>query len=324
MKNKIILSGLFVFAMILNASLVRTVSAIGTAPNLGIAASFAVLAGTTVTNTGTSRVIGDVGVSPGTTITGFTSEMVVGTVYAGDAVAAQAQTDALVAFNNLAGQACDTILTGQDLGGLTLTPGVYCFADSAQLTGTLTLNALGDPKAVFIFKVGSTLTTASNSSVLLINSANACNVFFQVGSSATFGTDTLFQGNILTRASVTLNTRASLNGRALALEGAVTLDTNNINNVCNLGPTAAAVSISGRVTTASGRGIRNVTITMIDASGNERGAQTTAFGYYHFNDVMAGETITLTAKARRFRFNQSSIVRTTNESVTDAIFVSEQ
>ena len=187
-------------------------AAVGTAPSLGGAAGFAVLAGTTVTNTGPTQVIGDVGVSPGTEITGLTPGMVVGTIYAGGAVAAQAQTDALTAYNDLAGQACDTILTGQDLGGLTLTPGVYCFSSSAQLTGTLTLDALGDPNAVFIFQIGSTLTTASDSSVLLINSANPCNVFFQVGSSATLGTDTSFEGNILARASITLNTRAVLRG----------------------------------------------------------------------------------------------------------------
>ena len=126
-------------------------------------------------------------------------------------------------------------MTGQDLGGLTLTPGVYCFSSSAQLTGTLTLDAQGNPNAVFIFKIGSTLTTASNSSVVVINtggnSSIACNVFWQVGSSATLGTGTSFAGNILALTSITLNTGANVSGRVLARNGAVTLDTNNV-TVC--------------------------------------------------------------------------------------------
>jgi hypothetical protein len=170
----------------------------GIAPTLGTAGSFAVLAGSTVTNTGPSVISGNLGVSPGSAVTGFPPGMVVnGVINAGNAVAAQAQSDALVAYNSLAGQACDVNLTGQDLGGLTLTPGVYCFSTSAFLTGTLTLNAQGDPNAVFIFQIGSTLITASNSSVVVINGGTGCNVFFQVGSSATLGTGTSFTGNIL-------------------------------------------------------------------------------------------------------------------------------
>src|SRR4029077_13531918 len=119
-------------------------------------------------------------------------------------------------------------LTGQDLGGKTLLPGVYCFSNSAQLTGTLTLDAQGDPNAVFLFKIGSTLTTASAASVLLINSASNCGVFWQVGTSATLGTGTALQGTIAALSSITLNTGASLNGRALARNGAVTLDDNNV------------------------------------------------------------------------------------------------
>jgi hypothetical protein len=119
-------------------------------------------------------------------------------------------------------------LTGQDLGGMTLTPGVYCFASSAQLTGTLTLDAQGDPNAVFIFQTGSTLTTASGSSVLLINNASSCGVFWQVGSSATLGTGTSLAGSIVALTSITLNTGASVAGRALARNGAVTLDNNQV------------------------------------------------------------------------------------------------
>ncbi|MBA3572094.1 MAG: DUF3494 domain-containing protein, partial [Pyrinomonadaceae bacterium] len=209
----------------------------GSAPSLGTAASFAVLAATTVTNTGPTVVTGNLGVSPGTAVTGFPPGVVVGTIFTGaGSMAGQAQADATVAYNNLAGQACDTILTGQDLGGLVLGPGVYCFSSSAFLTGILTLDGQGNPNAAFVFKIGSTLVTASASQVLLINGAQACNVFFQVGSSATLGTGTRFQGNILALTSITVTTGANLNGRAIALNGAVTLDTNMITNCVSVPP----------------------------------------------------------------------------------------
>ncbi|MBL8113854.1 MAG: IPTL-CTERM sorting domain-containing protein [Acidobacteria bacterium] len=199
-----------------------------TAPPLGQAATFAVLAGSTVTNTGATTIIGDLGVAPGTAVTGFPPGTVTGgTIHINDAVAQQAQSDLTTAYNFVAGQAFNTDLTGQDLGGLTLTPAVYRFSTSAQLTGTLTLDAQGDPNAVFIFQIGSTLTTASNSRVLVINGGSNCSIFWQIGSSATFGTATAFAGNVLALASITLTTGASLSGRALARNGAVTLDTNN-------------------------------------------------------------------------------------------------
>src|SRR5579872_3849239 len=200
------------------------------APSLGAAQSFAVLGGSTVTNTGSSTINGDLGVSPGTAVTGFPPGLVVGgTIHAADATALAAQNAVTTAYNNLASQACTQDLTGQDLGGKTLTAGVYCFATSAQLTGTLTLDAQGNGSAVFIFKVGSTLTTASGSSVVMINSGSVCNVFWQVGSSATLGTATAFAGNILALTSITLTTGASVTGRVLARNGAVTLDTNTVN-----------------------------------------------------------------------------------------------
>lgn len=201
----------------------------GTAPSLGTAESFAVLGGSTVTNTGPSSITGNLGVSPGTAVTGFPPGVVTGTIHSADAVALQAQADVTTAYLDLAAQACDVDLTGDDLGTLTLTAGVYCFpSTSAQLTGDLVLDAEGDPDAVFIVQIGSTLTTASNSSVVLINGAQPCNVFFQVGSSATLGTATAFVGNVLALASITLTTGASLSGRALAQTGAVTLDTNDV------------------------------------------------------------------------------------------------
>jgi type VI secretion system secreted protein VgrG len=203
---------------------------------LGTAGNFAVLAGTTVTNTGPSVINGgDVGVSPGTAITGFPPGTITSpyTMHAGDAVAAQAQNDLTTAYNTAAGLAPTQNLTGTDLGGLTLTPGVYFFSSSAQLTGTLTLNDQGDPNAQFVFQMGSTLTTASNSKVVTINGGSmpGCSVFWQVGSSATIGTGSAFEGHILALTSITLTTGATiLDGSALARNGAVTLDSNGITN----------------------------------------------------------------------------------------------
>jgi len=191
--------------------------------------SFGVLGGSTVTNTGPTIVNGNLGVSPGSAITGFPPGVVSGgIIHAGDATAAQAQSELTTAYNTVAGTPCTVDLTGQNLGGLTLTPGVYCFTTSAQLTGTLVLNALGNPNAQFLFKIGSTLTTASGSSVLVTNGGSTCNVFWQVGSATTLGTGTTFAGNILSLTSITLTTSASVAGRTLARNGAVTLDSNNV------------------------------------------------------------------------------------------------
>ncbi|WP_372515835.1 ice-binding family protein [Streptantibioticus silvisoli] len=207
-------------------------SAIGVAVPLGTTSSFAVLAGQSVTNTGPSVITGNVGVSPGTSVTGFPPGTVNGVIHSADAVALQAQTDLTAAYNNAAGQAPDANIAG-DLGGLTLTPGVYHGSSSIGLTGTLTLDAEGDPNAVFIFQIGSTLTTASASRVVLINGAQPCNVFWQVGSSATLGTNSTFVGNILALTSISATTGATVDGRTLARNGSVTLDTNTITrSVC--------------------------------------------------------------------------------------------
>lgn len=200
--------------------------------SLGTAQNFGVLGGSTVTNTGATTVNGNVGVSPGSAVTGFPPGVVVGgAIHSNDAVAQQAQNDLTTAYNNIATTPCTVDLTGQNLGGLTLTPGVYCFSTSAQLTGALTLDALGNANALFLFKTGSTLTTASSSSVTVINNGgSSCNkVFWQVGSSATLGTGTSFTGDILALSSITLTTGSNTNGRTLARNGAVTLDTNNVN-----------------------------------------------------------------------------------------------
>ena len=208
---------------------------------LGTSQSFAVLGGSTVTNTGATVVNGDLGVHPGLAITGFPPGLVLGgSTHAGDAASLQAQNDLTAAYVTLAGEAPTQDLTGQDLGGLTLTPGVYRFASSAQLTGTLQLDALGDPDATFVFQIGSTLTTASNSSVVVLNGGGDCNVFWQVGSSATLGTTTAFKGNILALASITLNTGATVSGRVLARNAAVRLDTSAVST---LGCGAPAVHV---------------------------------------------------------------------------------
>jgi len=217
------------------------------APDLGTAASFVGLAGSTFTNTGSGVYYGNVGVSPGSEVIGFPpGEVRNGAIHAADGVALQAQVDANIAYIALTGQLCDTDLTGQDLGGKTLQPGVYCFDTSAQLTGDLVLDALGDANAVWVFKTGSTLTTASGATVSLINGGQALNVFWQVGSSATLGTTTLFSGNILADQSITLDTGAGLLGRALALHGAVTMDTNGSPPIANAPIYMLTVNIVGQ------------------------------------------------------------------------------
>lgn len=207
---------------------------------LGTAETFAVLGASTVTNTGVTHIRGNLGVGPGTAVVGFPPGiMEVGTIYAGGAVAAQAQADSTTAYNAAAGLPCTFNMTGEDLGGLTLTPGVYCFDTSAQLTGALVLDFQGGTSG-FVFQIGSTLTTASSSGVSLINCTQHCPIVWQVGSSATLGTSTQFSGDIIAQASITLTTDVNLCGRALALTGAVTMDTNRVFFMGTLTPPAGA------------------------------------------------------------------------------------
>jgi len=227
------------------------------AQSLGSAASFGVLGATTVTNTGATVVTGNVGVSPGSAITGFPPGVATALYSGAGSLAGPAQADAHTAYTNITNPAafpCTRNLSGQDLGTVgPLTPGVYCFDSSAQLTGTLVLDAQNNPNAVFIFRIGSTLTTATASSVVVINGVPGCsgtnnNIYFAVGSSATLGTGTQFAGNILAVASITLTTGASLAGRAIALGGAVTLDTNTVNTCAGTvipSPSSCAIKVTG-------------------------------------------------------------------------------
>lgn len=200
--------------------------------NLGTAKSFAVLAGTTITNTGATTITGDVGLHPGEAVTGFTTVTLHGAEHLGDAVALSAKNALVTAYNDAAG-ATPVTNVPTELGGTTLKAGVYASA-TLGLTGTLTL----DGEGLFIFQAGSTLITAPNGTVALINGASACNVYWQVGSSATLDTSTSFKGTIMALTSITLNTGATLQGRALAQNGAVTMDHNTINSSACAAPSA--------------------------------------------------------------------------------------
>jgi hypothetical protein len=223
-------------AILVFASLFLAAWAIGTgaaaranpkAPSLGSARKYVVLGASAVTNTGGTVITGDLGVSaPGIAPTGFPPGTIRGRIHSGDASSAQAQSELTPAYNSLAANSCSTPLTGQDLGNRTLTQGVYCFTSSAQLTGRLTL--AGNASSVYIFMIASSLNTASNSSVVMTGGSLARNVYWQVGSSATLGTGTAFKGNILALTSISLGTGARLSGRALARNGAVTMDGNAI------------------------------------------------------------------------------------------------
>jgi hypothetical protein len=200
---------------------------------LGSAQNFAVLGGSAVTNTGPSVLNGDLGVSPGSTISGFPLGIVNGAVHQTDGVAGQAQSDLTTGFNNLCALPVTQDLTGQDLEGKVLLPGVYNFSAAAALshstTGILTLNGNNETDPLFVFLMGSTLTTASNTAVDVINTTDFCDIYWVAGSSITLGSGTDFQGNAVAHDSVTLDTGADiLNGGALARTAAVTLDTNTI------------------------------------------------------------------------------------------------
>lgn len=209
------------------STLIFSGSALGaTSVGLGKAASFSVLGGSTITNTGLTTMFGDLGLAPGSSVTG--APVVLGAEHVDDAVANEAKSALTTAATTAASEASNGS-AGEDLAGHAFLPGVYTASSSLLLSsGSVTLNAQGDPNAVFIFQVGSTLTTGSNTSVSLINGAQACNVFWQVGSSATLGTGTHFVGTIMAADSITANTGATIHGRLLAQTAAVTLENNTI------------------------------------------------------------------------------------------------
>jgi hypothetical protein len=196
---------------------------------LGTAANFAVLAGATITNTGLTTVTGDVGVSPGTAITGFPPGATVGIQHAGDPTAAQAEADLKTAFDDAAGRTLCSVMVVGNLGGKTLSPGLYTSTTSLEISaGDLTLDARGDPDAVFIFQMTTTLTTTADRQVILSGSAKAANVFWQVGTSATLGSGSTFAGTIMAAQSITVVTGTKVQGRLLARTAATTLDSDTV------------------------------------------------------------------------------------------------
>ncbi len=241
--------------LVLGAVVAQPASAAQPPVGMGTAAPFAVLAGQTVTNTGPSVISGDVGLDPGTAITGFPPGIVTppSTTYAADGVALQAQSDLTTAYNQAAG-ATPVTVESADLGGQNLAPGVYKGTSTLSLTGTVTLNGENNPNSVFVFQAGSTLITASSSTVALINGATWCNVWWQVGSSATLGTATTFVGTIMALTSASLNTGATVMGRVLARNGAVTLDTNTITQPACATSTTTATTAAPTGKTPGGGG----------------------------------------------------------------------
>jgi Ice-binding-like len=203
-------------------------SAVGPLPvRLGSASTYGVLGGATVTSAGQTVINGDLGVSPGTAYTGFPPGIVNGNIHAGDPVAAKAEADVGIAYNNAVARKNPTAVPA-DIGGMTITEGVYNAPTTLGISSTVTLNGQNKPGAVFIFQIPSTLTTAVNSAVVLTNGAMACNVFWQVGSSATLNTNSTFVGTIMASASISVGTGSTVDGRLLAQSGAVTLLDNTI------------------------------------------------------------------------------------------------
>jgi hypothetical protein len=276
----------------------QSTSAQETSISLGTTSSFAVLAGTTVTNTGATTITGNVGVSPGTAVVGFPPGIVLGVINAADAVALQAQTDLVAAYNDAAGRTTTVTVTA-DLGGQTLLPGVYT-GGALGLTGSLTLDAQGDPNAVFVFQAASTLITGSTSSINLINNANPCNIYWQVGSSATLGTNSSFIGTITALTSITAQTGAQVDGRLLARNGAVTLDNNTIAlATCLTAVPPTTTTVPGATTTVPGATTTVAPIGTLPATGG-RFATADVLG---MTAIGVGSVLVLLAIRRRLSLN---------------------
>jgi type VI secretion system secreted protein VgrG len=258
---------------------------------LGTAGNFAVLAGMGVTNTGPTTITGDVGTFPTPAETGFGSVTLHGADHAGDAVTQQAKTDLVTAYNQAAGSG-PAAAVPTELGGRTLTPGVYG-GPTLGITGTLTLDTQGDPAAVFIFQASSTLITASSSSVVVLSGATACNVFWQVGSSATLGTNSHLIGSVLALTSITATTGATVTGRLLARNGAVTLDSNTITiPTC----TAATTTTTALATTTTASGATTTTVPGATTT-TVPGATTTTLAGATTTTAVAATTTTTAAGA---------------------------
>lgn len=197
---------------------------------LASASAFAILAGSSVTNTGPTSVTGDLGLSPGSSVGGFPPGVLVGTQHINDTIAAQAKLDLTAAYNDAAGRiTTDMVTLSGNIGGLTLTPGLYKSTSSLALSsGDVTFDAKGNANAIFIIQVASALTVTSGRKVILSGGALASNIFWQVGSSATFGTTSVFKGTLLVMQSITFNTEAKLDGKALARTGNITMASNTI------------------------------------------------------------------------------------------------
>ncbi len=241
------------FALLAALACAGIAEAAPTAPPLGTADSFAILAGAGITNTGPTTVMGDIGTFPTTSITGLGSMTVGGANNGGNAVTQQAKTDLTTAYTTAAGEGPVSSIAA-DLGGRTLVSGVYNSASALGLTGTVTLDAQGNPNSVFIFQAGSSFTSASGSNVALINGAKACNVYWQIGSSATLGTGSSFIGTIMALTSITVTTGVTIDGRVLARNGAVTLDTDTITRptCASSPPTSTAPTTTTPVSTTPG------------------------------------------------------------------------
>lgn len=269
-RNKYVSASLLAIAVFFFAISAQPASA-QSVPPLGAAQSFAALGGTAITATGSAVISGNVGVSPGSAVTGFPPAIVQnGQIYTGAAsLAGEAQNSALTAYNNLKGQACNSAnnltgkILGQTPGFLTVVPGVYCFDTSAQLNQILTLDDGGDPNAIFIFQIGTTLTTASSSQVVMSGGGRGTNVYWQVGTSATIGTSTTFRGHIIANTSITLTTSATTTGRVFALNGAATIDSTAVDAV----PAGGIEFSAANFNMNEGCGITTITVRRSDSTG---------------------------------------------------------